>query len=163
MTNGCGYGQITGGQNHPVESWLGAVVIMADGGKFNICLKWNEVGSCLSAYQEGGKNLITWKKYVFFCNCELIPWCHQQVIFNNHNLLYFYGSLSWRISNLLTEPLNLPKPLRGFWVLLDLSFKKMNYTEAWYFSSVPGEGKLFTTFHMLCVSCCFQMVWFESL
>lgn len=106
---------------------------------------WNKIRLGLASLcikrEEKANNV---EKHVFLCNCELIPWYHQKVILNNCNSLCFCGSLSQSISKLLTEPVNLPKPLRGFWVLFDLSFKKTKPCESLIFLLGSTRRKTFS-------------------
>lgn len=101
-----------------------------------------------SLYQEGGKKLTkSMEKYGFFGNGELTPWYHQKVT----GSLYFHGSLSQKIS--VTDGMSnvkLPKPLRGFWVLLDLSFKKETILELG-FSSMLFKKENFSSYFICCV------------
>lgn len=83
----------------------------------------------------------------FFCNGELTPWYHQKVT----GSLYFHGSLSWKIS--VTEGMpnvKLSKPLRGFWVLLDLSFKRETILELG-FSPMFFKKENFSSYFICCV------------
>lgn len=131
------------------RSWRGKKLII-DGGKFNIFLKWNSAGSCLSVYQKEVKKLIKWRKYVVcFLATELIPWYHQKVILNNHN--YFLISMavfpkefqSYRQNLLIFQN---PWSLLG---VLDLSFKENEP----YGSLVFPLGSIRTFYHVLYVLC----------